>query len=242
MFSGLATNIFFAILRASVLISLYDGQQSFNGLSVSGAVTYIIVSQGMIAFLMIFGSWEIMNSVYTGSIGADLLKPIPLFFHWMARDLGRSLVNLVLRGLLLLGVLSLFYPIVTPRTVEQWLALPLVLALGWLISYALRFLVNLAAFWTPDARGIGRMTFMVMNLMSGFFMPLRLFPDWFVDLCHWTPFPALINTTIEVYLGVLSGRELWMAVANQVFWVAVLSLLAYLVLSAGVRKLVIQGG
>lgn len=242
IFAGLATNIFFAILRASTLFALYDGRESVNGISISGAVTFTILSQALIAFLMLFGSWEMMNSVYTGSVGADLLKPIPLFFQWMARDLGRSIVNLFLRGFLLLGVLSLFYPLVVPQTLEQWLALPLTLALGWLLSYTFRFVVNLAAFWTPDARGIGRIAFMVMNLLSGFFMPLRLFPDWFADLCRLTPFPALVNTSIEVYLGVLTGPALWSAVANQVFWVLAFSLLAHLVLSAGVRKLVIQGG
>jgi ABC-type uncharacterized transport system permease subunit len=54
----------------------------------SGAITYVALSQGMIAFLFIFGSYDIMQSVYTGSIGADLLRPMPLFWLWMARDLG----------------------------------------------------------------------------------------------------------------------------------------------------------
>jgi ABC-2 type transport system permease protein len=83
---------------------------------------------------------------------------------------------------------------------------------------------------------------MVMNLCSGFLMPLRLYPDWFANLCRLTPFPALFNTTLEVYLGLLSGPELLLALFNQLFWALALSLLAQLVLMAGVRRLVIQGG
>lgn len=242
IWSGLATNFFFALLRVSTLIALYNGAPDVNGLPLRGAVTYVAVSQGMIAFLFLFGSWDVMNSVYTGSISADLLKPLSLFSLWMARDLGRSLVNLLLRGLLLMAIFSIFYPIQVPATLEQWLALPIVLALGWVVSYAWRFMVNLAALWTPDARGIGRIAFLLMNLFSGFLMPLRLYPDWFANLCRWTPFPALFNTSLEVYLGILTGSQLWLALLNQLFWAAALSLLAWLVLSAGVRRLVIQGG
>lgn len=242
IFSGLATNFFFALLRAAVLTALYGWREEVNGLSLEGAITYVAVSQGLIAFLFLFGSWDVMNTVYNGSIGADLLRPLPFFLLWMARDLGRSLVNLALRGFLLIAVFALFYPVQYPTRLEQWLALPLTMGLGWLVSYAFRFLINLASFWTPDARGIGRIAFLVMNLLSGFFMPLWLYPEWFADFCRLTPFPALFNSTIEVYLGLLSGPALGAVLLNQVFWALALSLLAQLALMAGVRRLVVQGG
>ncbi len=240
--AGLATNFFFGLLRVSVLVALYAGREEVNGLSQQDAVTFVAVSQALIAFLWIFGSWDLMASVYDGSIGADLLKPVRLFVFWMARDLGRSLVNLVGRGLLLILVFALFYPITIPQRLEQWLFLPAALLLGWLVSFSWRFLVNLAAFWTPDARGIGRIAFTLVGLFSGFLMPLRLYPDWFVQICKLTPFPALFNTTVEIYLGILTGRDLWLALLNQLLWIVILICLVTLVLRAGVRHLVIQGG
>ena len=240
--AGLATNFFFGLLRVSVLVALYAGRQEVNGLSMQGAITFVAVSQALIAFLWIFGSWDLMASVYDGSIGADLLKPMRLYMLWMARDLGRSLVNLVGRGLLLVAAFSLFYRITVPQRPEQWIFLLAALLLGWMISFAWRFLVNLSAFWSPDARGIGRIAFTLVGLFSGFLMPLRLYPDWFVQICYLTPFPAPFNTAIEIYLGVLSGQALWAALLNQLFWIIVLTALAVLVLRAGVHKLVIQGG
>lgn len=240
--SGLATNLFFAFLRVSVLIALYKGAAEVNGLTMSGAITFVAVSQAMIAFLFIFGSWEVMGTIYNGSVGSDLLKPVSLITYWMARDLGRSLANFVLRGLLLLALYALFFPIQLPSTLEQWLVLPLVLALSWLVSFFWRFLVNLSALWTPDARGIGRVAFVLGGLFAGFFMPLRLYPDWFLRLCYLTPFPALYNTSVEVFLGMISGPELLNALLNQLFWVAALFGLCWLALHAGIRRLVIQGG
>lgn len=116
LWAGLATNLFFGLLRAMLLIALYNGQPSVNGLTLEGSLTYVALSQSLITFLTIFGSWDLMNSVYSGAIGSDLLRPVHLFFFWMARDFGRSLVNLVGRGILFMLLFALFYPSSSPPT------------------------------------------------------------------------------------------------------------------------------
>jgi len=242
LLAGLATNFFFALLRVALLTALFAGQEDVNGMSLEDSITYVAVSQGLIAFLFIFGTWDVMTTVYNGSIGADLLKPVHLFSYWMARDLGRSLVNLVARGLLLMAAFALVYPVQLPSSLAQWLGFLLALTFGWLVSFSWRFLVNLAALWTPDARGIGRMAFTVSQLLSGFLLPLRLYPDWFSRLCSLTPFPALFNTSSEAFIGLLSGTDLLLALLNQVVWFFVLTALCLLTLRAGVSRLVVQGG
>jgi len=240
--AGLATNFFFALLRVAVLVALYGDQPEVNGLTLQDSITFVAVSQALIAFLFLFGAYDLMNTVYTGSIGSDLLRPLHLYTFWMARGLGRSLVNLIFRGLLLIAGFALVYPIVVPTRLDQVLAVILALALGWLVNFGWQFLVNLSAFWTPDARGIGRIAFTISQFLSGFIMPLRLYPDWFANLCRLTPFPAVVNTPVEVYLGVLTGRDLWLALFNQIVWALLFALICALVLRAGVRRLVIQGG
>lgn len=241
-FAGLATNFFFGLLRIAVLVALYRGESEVNGMTLQGAITFVTLSQGLITFLSIFGTFDIMNSVYNGSIASDLLRPWGLYTNWMARDFGRALANLVMRGLLLVAMIAPFYPLVVPSSAEQWLGFLLALMLGWQVSFAWRFLVNLAAFWTPDARGFGRLAFILMQLFSGFIMPMRLYPDWFADLCRLTPFPALFNTSLDAYLGLITGPDLWLALLNQCLWLVILAALVQIVLRAGVRRLVIQGG
>ena len=137
---------------------------------------------------------------------------------------------------------AVLFHITLPGSAWQWLALVVALLLSWLVSFAWRFLVNLAAFWTPNAVGIGRFAFGLSMLLSGFLMLLRFFPDWFVSLCYLTPFPATVNTIVEIYLGVLSGPALLQAFLGQLLWIGILVAAAQLVLRAGVRQLVIQGG
>jgi ABC-2 type transport system permease protein len=240
--AGLATNFFFGIIRIAVLVALYGTRHEVAGISLLGAVTFTGLSQSTIGILSLFGWTELMNNVYTGGISADLLKPISLFRFWLAQDLGRAAGQFLLRGLPMMMSYAVFFGITTPSSAGGWLAFGVSLFLAWLLSFSWRFLINLSAFWVPNALGVARFGFTLSWFLSGFLMPLRFFPDWFIQLCSFTPFPAMINTVVEIYLGVLEGSALVSGLLVQVAWVAVLFMAGQLVLRLGIRKLVILGG
>ncbi len=240
--AGLATNFFFGIVRAAILVALYDTRQSVAGITLQGAVTYAALTQAMIAYQSFFAWSKIMDTVYTGDIGSDLLRPVGFFRFWLAKDLGRALVNIIMRGLTLMVGYALIFDLTAPRGGWQWLALSVSIFLSWMLSFAWRFLINLSAFWTPNARGILRFAFISMWFFSGFLMPLRYYPPWVARLSMFTPFPSMINTVVEIYLNVLQGHELVYALVIQLGWTVALIGVGQLVFRAGVRRLVILGG
>jgi len=240
--AGLATNFFFGLLRAAVMVALYGARQQVSGMSLQDAITYTGLAQAMIAFLALFNWAEIIYSVQNGQVGADLLKPMSYFKFWMAQDLGRALVGLVFRGLPIMVFYALVFHITIPELPGDWLFLAASLILAWMISFAYRFVVNLAAFWVQDAIGFARLFFALSWFLSGFIMPLRLMPDWFTKICYLTPFPYMINTVVEIYLGLLSSGEILQVLLAQAIWVVILVAIGRWVLSLGVRRLVIQGG
>jgi len=73
-------------------------------------------------------------------------------------------------------------------------------------------------------------------------MPLRFYPGWVNIIANITPFPHMFNTVIETYLGVIQGAELFSALLIQLIWSLGLIALGQIMLRAGVRRLVIQGG
>lgn len=240
--AGLATNIFFGFLRVAVMMALYGTRTEVAGMDLSAAITFTGLAQAVIAYLSIFGWYDLMRSVNSGEVASDLLKPLGYFRFWLALDLGRALVAFLLRGVSIMVLYLLFFPITVPHRPMQWVTLAVSFILSWLLSFAWRFLINLAAFWTPNAIGIGRFAFGAAWVLSGFFMPLRFFPSWFQTFCYLTPFPAMVTTTIEIYLGLLTGSALVQALLVQLFWIVVMILACQLVLRAGVHRLVIQGG
>ena len=240
--AGLATNFFFGLLRAAVMVALYGSRQQVAGMTLQDAITYTGLTQAIIAFLYLFGWFDIIYSVQSGQVGADLLRPMSYFRFWMAQDLGRALVSLTLRGLPIMVFYALAFEITIPQTPGDWLFLVTSLILAWMVSFSYRFVVNLAAFWIQDAIGVARLFFALSWLLSGFIMPLRFMPDWFTKLCYLTPFPHMVNTVVEIYLGLLSGGEILRALLIQALWIILLIALGHRVLRMGVRRLVIQGG
>jgi ABC-2 type transport system permease protein len=240
--AGLATNYLFGLFRIAILVALYGERESVAGVGVDGGVTYMVLIQAVIGYLSLFGWFDLMQSVYTGEVSGDLLKPLSLYTLWMARDLGRAAVQFIFRGVLIIALYAPFFDLTFPADPAQWLGLGLILVLGWAVSFSWRFLVNLAAFWSPNALGLARFLFVISWFLSGFLMPLRYYPDWLVEIANLTPFPYMMNVVMDAFIGVLSGSDLAAVVLIQVGWIAVLGLLGQAVLRAGVRRLVILGG
>lgn len=242
MWAGLATNVFFGLLRAFVMVALYGARDQVAGLTLQDAITYTALSQAVIAYLSIFGWWDVMESVNSGEVAADMLRPMSYLRFWMAADLGRATVNFVLRGATILLLYSIVVELTLPTSSLQWAAFLMAVPLSWLVSFSWRFLVNLASFWTPNARGFGRFAFGIVWVLSGFYMPLALYPDWFRALCEMTPFPSMVSIPLEIFLGTLSGTEIAQSMIYQLAWAVTLLAIATFVLNRGVRRLVIQGG
>lgn len=240
--SGLVTNLMFGFFRASVLIALYNGQSSVNELSIQGAITYAGLTQSLIGFLSFFHWYEMMHTVYDGQVGADLLKPIKYFLYWLGIDSGRALGSFLIRSLPLFIVYAFFYDIILPQSMLQWGAFLLSLVFALLISFAWRFMVNLAAFWTPNAIGVGRFAFALSWTFSGFFMPLALFPDWLAKFSRMTPFGASLYIPIQVFIGAVQKKALIESLHIQLIWIIILVTLDHIILARGIRKLVVQGG
>jgi len=248
--AGLATNFFFGLIRVAVLTALYDGRTEAAGISLAAAVTFTALSQAFLSPLAAFSWFDVMRSVHSGEIAGDLLRPIGYQAFWLAHDLGRAAVQLVVRGLPIIGGYVLLFPwlapagsrFVWPQGPAMWLATAACIVLAWLVSFGWRFLANLSAFWSPDARGIIRFVFSLSWLASGFLFPLRYFPDWLQRLCALTPFAHTFNAINEVFLGLRHGGDVAAVLAAQAAWAAALLALGALVLRAGVRRLVILGG
>lgn len=240
--AGLITNFFFGLLRAAVLVALYGVREEVAGYTVAMAITFTGLSQAMIGHLSLFSWNEVMRSIYSGEIASDLLKPMSFFSYWLAQDAGRALASFFMRSLTIMIAYAVFFDITYPKKLGGWVTLTTVLILSWLVSFAWRFLVNLAAFWTPNAMGVARLFFGFSWVLSGFFMPLNYFPEWFVQLANLTPFPSMVFTVIEVYFENLSNFELLQAMLGQVLWFIILLILIQVVLRAGIRQLVVQGG
>ena len=132
-----------------------------------------------------------------------------------------------------------------PALSESWTSYPLgmvSLLLGVSVSFLCRYGMNLIAFWTVDVQGFLNLYGLVLGLLSGFYLPVHVFPGWLQTVAFASPFPAMFQAPIDVTSGRVVGAAAWQVIASQVSWMIGLVVLTRVVLWRATRRLVVQGG
>lgn len=240
--AGIFTNTVFGFMRAFILLALYQQRESIGGYDASAAVTYVWVGQALLMTVFMWGWLDIAVRIRTGDIATDLVRPIHPLRAALAFDLGRAAYHVVFRGIPPFIVGALFFPVRMPSDVWAWVAFLVSVVLAVTVSFFFRVLYNVVGFWTTDVRGTMMLGGIIANLFSGFLIPVSFFPDWLAAVARATPFPSIVQTPIDIFVGALSGPALAGAIATQIVWALALALVARWTFELGVRRLVVQGG
>lgn len=238
--AGLFTNIVFAALRIAVMLAVIDAtaSKSIAGYDRDASVTYIWLGQGLIAVIAIWNWNDIAIRIPTGEIATDLLRPADFQMWWLARDLGRAWWQLLTRGVppVLIGALTT--GLLAPDPTRA-VFLPLSLALAVAISFALRFIANLAVFWTHDWRGVAIAFNILITLFSGFEFPLEFFPGWAERLLRALPWYGAVQAPLDTYLG---RGNLSYSLLAQLLWFVALLAAGRAVMRRATQRVTVQGG
>src|SRR5690242_2500531 len=78
--AGLITNLFFGLLRASVLAALFGARPAVAGYSLPDAITFTALTQALMSFIAIFGIPDLIYTIRTGEIVAELVRPTDPFW------------------------------------------------------------------------------------------------------------------------------------------------------------------
>ncbi|HKG25626.1 MAG TPA: ABC-2 family transporter protein [Thermomicrobiales bacterium] len=240
--AGMFTNAVFGVLIASVYGALYrsrSGESDVAGFGVSEMYTYVWIGQSLLMVVAVWGWWEMATSIQTGNVIVDLMKPVDYFGYWLSQDLGRAACHTLTRFVPTFLFGELLYDLARPGEPARWLLFAASVALGVVVSFAFRFMLNAAAFWMTDIAGVRMMALVATTFLSGLLVPLTFFPPWLRTIANLLPFRTFVMIPIEVFLGHGSAMR---ALGLQVFWAFALSGMALLVLRRAVRKVVIQGG
>jgi ABC-2 type transport system permease protein len=212
------------------------------GWSVRDAIDYVWLTQALIMPIYVWSWQEIAVTIRSGDVVSDLTKPVDYYTFWLSRDAGRAVYHTLFRWLptLLLGVL--LFGVRVPANAGRWGGFFVSMALAVWLSFGLRFLYNIAAFWLLDHRGVGALVSIAAIFLSGFLVPLNYFPAWAQGIVTWLPFAGMLQMPIEVLLGKHQGLDLAATLALQAAWGLVLLTTDRLLLALAVRKVIIQGG
>ncbi|MET7310850.1 ABC-2 family transporter protein [Streptomyces sp. NPDC005571] len=243
--AGVFTNTVFGFILAYTYMALWDERPQLGGYDMSQALTYVWLGQALLATCAMMGGGfedELMERIRTGDVAIDLYRPIDLQMWWLAGDLGRAAYQLVARGIAPMVLGALAFPLALPTSPGIWLAYLVSVTLGVVVSFAVRYLVALSAFWLMDGAGASQIAFLAGLFFSGMLLPLTLFPGLLGEVARALPWSALLQVPADVFLGKRTGWGLVEAFAFQGGWALALLLAGRLVQSVATRRVVVQGG
>lgn len=240
--AGVFTNTAFGFMQAYIFLAVYRHRADVGGFDVVEALTYVWLTQALIAAVHVFGWPDLALRIKSGDIATDLARPVHPLRIGLAFDLGRALYHTLFRGVPPFVLGALVFEVTVPGHALVWLAFIVSVALAVVLSFAIRALYNMSAFWLLDHRGTAMLAASAIAIFSGLYVPLQFFPAGLETFARATPFPALVQIPVDIFVGEARGAEILAALAVQVGWAAAMFALAHAVFVAGTRKLVVQGG
>ncbi|KOU04328.1 ABC transporter permease [Streptomyces sp. NRRL F-2295] len=243
--AGVFTNTVFGFIVAYTYTALWDARPRLGGYDASEALTYVWLGQALLmACAMMGGGFEdeLVERIRTGDVAVDLYRPVDLQLWWLAGDLGRAAFHLLGRGVVPMVLGALAFDLALPGSPWTWVAFLGSVFLGVVVSFAVRYLVALSAFWLMDGVGAMRIVSLAGLFFSGMLLPLNLFPGLLGEVARALPWSSLLQVPADVFLGKHTGWGLVEAYAFQGGWAVVLLVAGRLVQTAATRRVVVQGG
>jgi ABC-2 type transport system permease protein len=239
-----ATNTVFGCLRVYILLAAASASGGvLAGYTTSQLSTYTWVTQGLIGVIAMWGWTELADKVRTGEVTADLLRPVNPVWTYLATDLGRAGHAACIRLVVPVAVGAMFFPFYWPGTPLSYVLFGLSMILAVLVCFALRYLVNLTAFWLLDIRGVNMLWTLVSGVAAGLYFPISFLPGWLANAVQYgTPFPSLMQFPADILIerGGIDGQLTRLAI--QAGWAAACLTAVLVTQSRATRKVVIQGG
>ncbi|SBU93313.1 ABC-2 type transport system permease protein [Streptomyces sp. OspMP-M45] len=243
--AGVFTNTVFGFIVAYAYTALWDVRPQLGGYDKPEALTYVWLGQALLMTCAMLGGGfeeELSERIRTGDIAVDLYRPADLQLWWLSGDLGRAAFHLLGRGVVPMALGALAFEMALPASPWTWLAFLVSVLLGVVVSFALRFLVALSAFWLMDGAGAMQMAMLAGMFFSGMLLPLTLFPGLLGEVARALPWSSLLQVPADVLLGKRTGWDLAGAYAFQAGWAVALLGAGRLLQSAATRRVVVQGG
>ena len=186
--------------------------------------------------------WEANMEIRQGTLAFRLLRPIHPLVHYAAENLAaipmRAAVALPI-ALFLLVALGAEHVTHDPLL---WLVFLLAVLGAWLITFLAMSVIAALAFWVDSASSFAQVWFGLFTVLSGYLMPLEIFPRWLALLARFLPFRYMLAFPVETAIGLLGRPRALLDLAVQWAFVLALGLAARESWRAGLRRYSAFGG
>jgi viologen exporter family transport system permease protein len=185
--------------------------------------------------------WELTMEIRQGTFALRLLRPIHPLLQWSADNLAA----IPMRGIVAFPVVGILLWLARGQLASDpvlWMLLCPALLGAWLLYFLVQAIIGTLALRFESASSLFDAWLGFSNILSGYLVPLDLFPKAVRDLALALPFRFQLSYPVELMLGRWSRGEALELLAAQWAYVAGLFLLTRVAWRSGIRHYAAYGG
>ena len=221
-----------------------SGTGDRNGFSQAQMIFYyILVAVVDVLTAVNEDDWQIAADIREGAISQFLLKPVDYLWYRLCLFFSGR-IAFVAMAAVPLGIFIFCFRqyCVAPASETALLLFPVSLVLTALLQFFISYAMAMLAFWLLEISTLIFILFAFEYIASGHMFPLNLFPPPLFHALMFTPFPYQMYFPVAIYMGKISGADLWGGLLAQFLWVLLAYSFARFMWRRGVKKYSAFGG
>ena len=245
------TRTLFSFIPLFAMLSLWrtiytnnGGAENHSGYTEAQMIFYYM----MVAVVDVFTAvneddWQIAADIREGNISQFLLKPVDYLWYRLCLFFSGR-IAFIMMAIVPLAIFIFCFRnyFVAPASGIACVVFPVSLLLTALLQFFISYAMAMLAFWLLEISTLIFILFAFEYLASGHLFPLALLSPPLFHALMFTPFPYQLYFPVAVYMGKISGIELWLGLLVQFAWVLIGYGFARFMWRRGIKKYSAFGG
>ncbi len=179
-------------------------------------------------------SSQMILEIRQGLINKYLIRPISYFWYHFMMFVGINSLYIIVYMSLLVLFLYIF-PGMIFKTIASILGFSISLLLSIYLSYCIYFIMVCFAFWFGEVRSIVVAYNLGMLMISGQYIPIRLFPEEILSIIKWTPIPYLVDFPVSIATGIINQSQWILQINIALIWCLILTIISFIIYKIGIK-------
>lgn len=229
------------LIQINVWTALYKnnvtGESNLNEM-----IIYVLISSFIFNITRSEAGNKTGEKIEKGTILSDFTKPIHFRNYMFAEDVGNNLFHLIFIFLPSFLFFSIYYRLQINVSNINIIFFILSLIFAVFISFFIKFIIGLFAFWLETSWYIPFIVGAIFELFSGSTIPIWFYPNWLIQICNYLPLRLIFYEPISIFLGKYTLLHTLSLLFAQLLWVLILFCVERFIWKRVQRKVIVHGG
>lgn len=203
---------------------------------------YFLVTQVVRLATGSWVAWQMNFDAQSGALSARLMRPMHVFVGYTTEQMSAFPLRLVMAAPVAVVALRVVGRSGFSHDSLSWVIFPFALVFAWLLNFICMLVIGTLALFLGSSRAINDLWLGGYFILSGYIIPLELFPPWLAHAVAFTPFPYILSFPVTMALGLEPRAIMLVHFAIQFGFVGGVLGLALLLWRIGTRRYEAFGG